>query len=100
MQSAGRASPGAVAQPSRSLQSWSRSRIGSSVRIAECEAQQVLNQIALFVCGQIEIQAGAVVVDDSAKCREAAVVIETAFDMRQQRADRSWAIPEIGSAVD
>src|SRR5213082_1754188 len=66
---------------------------------SECKAQQILNQVALFGGGQAETHAGVVVIDDFVQRGEAAVVIKTAFEMREEVANRRSAIALIQRAV-
>ena len=68
-------------------------------RVSEFEADQVLNQIALLTVGEPQIHAFVVVVDDRVQIREASVVIEPAFQVSRERANRRRAVAHIRATI-
>ena len=65
----------------------------------ELEAQQVLDQVTLFTVGEAQAHTGVVVIDDGTQISETTIVIEAAFKVGRDRADRRRTITQIGSAI-
>jgi hypothetical protein len=57
-----------------------------------------LHQIALLSLGEIQGHAGIVMIDDSSQRGEASVVVEAAFSVCEQVADRRCAVAQVGGA--
>ena len=63
------------------------SEISETLCFSERETEQVLNQVVFFTGREPQTHACVVVIDDGIQRREAAVMIETAFGMREDGAD-------------
>ena len=63
------------------------------------EGQEEFNQVLYFAGLQVETHAAVVMDDHVSKCWKPAVVVEAAFLVREQAAERRCAVPLVWSAV-
>jgi len=56
------------------------------------EKNRGLNQIVLLARSEIQVHTLVVVIDDRGQCRESAVMIEAAFQVRENGPDRRGAV--------
>jgi len=65
----------------------------------ELEAQQILDQVAFFAIRESQVHAAVVMVDHGVQISKPSVVIEAAFEVGRQCADRGSSIAHIRSTI-